>query len=743
LKKYFIILIKLLGIGIIAVMLFIAAVNYDVFGHIYTKEELKTFTNETASLVLSDNGTVIGKYFNKNRTNANFEAFPKHVINALVATEDARFFKHKGIDAKSLFRVLFKTIILRNNRSGGGSTITQQLAKNMYGRGNYGPLTMLINKTKESIQAYRIENTFTKNEILSLYLNTVAFGENVYGIETASLRYFNKPIAKVTIQEGAVLIGVLKANTFYNPHINKKNALKRRNTVLQQMEKYEYLSAIAYDSITQLPLTLNYNNLITTNQAGYFLAMVKRESEKLIQKINETKNQNWNLETDGLQIHTTLDIQLQNYALNAFESHLSTMQQKLRKQYQAPWLKKKLNSYINKKLKKLNLTDAQIKTTQLIFDWKGYYTDSITKKESIRLEETLLHAGLITLNPKNGALKTWVGGIDYNTHPYDQILAKRQMASSFKPIVYAAALESDNIPCHYLSNDSLTVTDFNNWKPQNANHKFGGKYSLTGALINSKNVPTVNLFFETGFAPIQKLWKSLNFSNPLKNTPALALGTTDASLYEVANAYAAFANEGKIVSPYCINKITTTSGMVLYKHQKETPKKVLTIRTTKLLNIMLQKAINQGTGSRIRNTYKIQMPLAGKTGTSQNYADAWFVSYNPNLVMVSRVGASSPKIHFYNGSGAGAKLALPLVAKTLQQIEKNHTLKNKYSKHFPTLPEHLISEMDCIDFKEKTNFENLFDQWFKSYKKDSKQEERKQERRKKGGFFKRLFGKRK
>ena len=237
-KRIFKFFLRLSLLVILLILLFITAVNYDVFGHINTKEELKNFSNETASVVVSDNNTVIGKYFNQNRINTSYNELPKHLVNALVATEDSRYFEHSGVDTKSLFRVLFKTILLSNKRSGGGSTITQQLAKNMYGRPNYGPLTMLINKTKEGIQAYRIEQTFNKEEILTLYLNTVSFGENVYGIEAASLRYFNKKTTKLTIEESAVLIGILKANTFYNTRLHHDNALRRRNTVLFQMKKW-------------------------------------------------------------------------------------------------------------------------------------------------------------------------------------------------------------------------------------------------------------------------------------------------------------------------------------------------------------------------------------------------------------------------------------------------------------------------------------------------------------------------
>ncbi len=317
LKRIFSFFIRLSLLAISLVLLFITLVNYDVFGHIYTNEELEEFSNETASVVLSDNDTIIGKFFNKNRTNASYNDFPKHLIDALIATEDARYFEHSGVDTRSLFRVLFKTILLSNKRSGGGSTITQQLAKNMYGRSNYGPLTMLVNKTKEAIQAYRIEKTFNKNEILTLYLNTVSFGENVYGIEAAALRYFNKKTTELTIEESAVLIGILKANTYYNPRLHPENALNRRNIVLTQMTKESYLNQQELDSLIKLPLQLNYTNLITTNKAGYFLAVVKRKATTIIDSINLTNNTNWDIEKNGLKIHTTLDISLQEYGLNA------------------------------------------------------------------------------------------------------------------------------------------------------------------------------------------------------------------------------------------------------------------------------------------------------------------------------------------------------------------------------------------------------------------------------------------
>jgi penicillin-binding protein 1A len=740
LKRIFSIFAWLTILTTLFTLLFITAVNYDVFGHIYTDDELKEFNNETASIVLSDDQTVIGKFFNENRTNAVYNEFPEHLINALIATEDARYFEHSGVDTRSIFRVLFKTFLLNNKRSGGGSTITQQLAKNMYGRSNFGPLTMLVNKTKEGIQAYRIENTFNKKEILTLYLNTVSFGENVFGIEAAALRYFNKKTIELTIEESAVLVGVLKANTFYNPRLYPDNSLHRRNTVITQMAKENYITKQELDSLKNLPLQLNYTNLTTTNKAGYFLAIVKKETRHILDSINVNSEKQWDLEKDGLQIETTLDYELQNYALDAFSSHLSIMQKQLRQYYTSSNRKKELQKLINQQLKKINkYENKHTRSKQFVFDWKGNYSDSISISDSLSLEATLLHAGMLAIHPKTGAIKSWVGGINYTTHPYDQIYAQRQLASTFKPLLYASALEEGRKPCDYLDNKHVTITDFDNWSPENANKTIGGKYSMTGALMNSMNIPTVNLFMETGFKPIDTLWQQLQFSTKLDNTPSLALGTANASIYEVARAYATFANEGYLITPKCITKISTSNGKVLYEDKRIDSKQLLEERTPKLINEILQKAINKGTGSSIRAKYGITLPLAGKTGTSQNYADAWFVGYNPNLVMVSRVGCASPKIHFHNGTGSGGRLALPLVAKTLQGIQNTPELKVKYSTNFPKLSQNLISELDCDDFKEKTGLENFFDLFKSKDKNFEKTQEKTEKNKNKSSVFKNLF----
>ena len=397
LKRLFKFLLLSLFIVIAVITLLIVAVNYNVFGHIYTVEEIRAFENETASLVYSKDDKLIGKFFSKNRTNINYDQLPENLVNALVATEDARYFEHEGVDSRSLLRVLFKTIILNDDRSGGGSTITQQLAKNMYGRKGFGPLTMPINKIKEGILANRIEKIYSKEEILSLYLNTVPFGENVFGIEAASQRFFNKHVYELKTEESALLVGILKANTYYNPRLYPDHALERRNVVLSQMEKYDYLNTEICDSLQSIPLQLDYANLESEGIANYFLARVKKRATLIIEDINRKQGSEWDLEKDGLIIRTTLNYQLQLNAVKAFEKHLSKMQSYLDKQYQSGSSKKELYALAKKQLGKQSNDEAR---TMELFSWKGYYTDSITPLDSIAHELRLLQAGLIGMNPE-------------------------------------------------------------------------------------------------------------------------------------------------------------------------------------------------------------------------------------------------------------------------------------------------------------------------------------------------------
>lgn len=693
---------------IVVVIVFISAVSFEFFGPLYSKKKLKDFKNQTATRVLSSDGKLIGKFFAENRTNVTIDQIPSHLINALVATEDARYFEHEGIDSRSLVRVLFKTILLNDKSGGGGSTITQQLLKNMYGRKRFGPLTMLVNKTKEALLAQRLEEIYTKEEILALYLNTVPFGENVFGIESASRLFFNKPVQNLTINESAVLIGMLKANTFYNPRLYPDHSLRRRTVVLKQMLKYEYLTPSEYDSLKIQPLVLDYANLESNGPANYFLVRVKKELNQILEEVEKSTGKKWDYKTDGLLIETTLNYKLHTRALAGFSKHLNRMQKLLRKQYKNGVSKAELDKMMTKIIQSKNL-DANHISRQEIFSWDGAYSDSISVADSIRLSLTTLQSGYLAVNPNSGAIVSYIGGIDYRTQPYDQILSRRQLASTFKPILYAAGLEKGMTPCDYLSNTARAFKDQNDWKVSNYDHTEGGEYSLTGALIRSKNIPTVDLLFKVGFDEVDYLWRKLGFSSTLEHVPAMALGISDASLYELAIAYSAFANGGEKIALHTISKISSPDGTLIYSAPKKAKsEKVMEPRTVYLMNEILQKAIDEGTGTAIRNSYGIKSPMAGKTGTSQNYGDAWFASYNPELVMVTRVGASYTNIHFNSGAnGSGGRLALPISAYVWKEIEKSSILTESYVHQFPEISEELKSELNCPDFDEDNTLDKL------------------------------------
>jgi penicillin-binding protein 1A len=682
-------------------------------------DELLNYRNASASRVLSEDGEVLGQFFYENRTNISFEKIPKHLIEALIATEDARFYEHRGTDVRSWFRVIFKTILMNDPGSGGGSTITQQLAKNMFGRKRKGFMPVVSNKISEVIMSRRIERVYTKDEILTLYLNTVAFGENVYGIEAASERFFGKTAIELDIGESTLLVGMLKANTTYNPRLHPENARTRRNVVLKQMEKYKFLDAQAADSLSALPLKINYTKSRSGGIADYFLVHARSETEKILQEIGSSTGKIWDPEKDGLIITTTLNYSLQKYAFQSFREHLPVMQKRLSEQYRSASGKKVLEQVAGREMIRLGLEKrADERRSREIFDWNGTITDSITVADSLKRSLTTLHAGLFAMDPFDGGIRAWVGGIDFKTQPYDQVLARRQLASVFKPVIYTAALEAGFEPCYYLDNDSITLAGFDDWSPENFDHSFGGKYSLSGALAQSMNIPTFSLFLQIGFEKVDEMWRRMGFSFVLDNTPSLAMGTAEANAMEVAVAYSAFANGGYRIEPWCIKSIETPGGEEIYINEAYPDKiRIMNERSGILMSAMLQKAIREGTGVSMNAVYGVDFPLAGKTGTSQDYSDAWFAAFNPGLVIVSRAGASSRAIHFNTGSnGSGSALALPLVALTLKKVRSDQGLRDSLITTFPDLPPELANALDCPDFKDK----NLFDRIIDIFEKDEK-----------------------
>lgn len=694
--KYFVITIS--SLIILSLLLFIA-VYAGIFGPLPNKVQLAAISNQEASQVISTDSIIIGKYFSQNRTNITWDQVPDHLKNALIATEDKRFFTHKGYDIQSYFRVFFKSVLMGDNK-GGGSTLTQQLVKNLYGRSNFSILSLPVNKVKEIIIAARIESQFTKEELLLLYLNSVPFGENLYGVETASHRYFNKSTSKLKVEESAVLVGLLKANTTFNPRLNPKNSLERRNMVLDLMEKQAYLTVKEADSLQKLPLKLNYENITLEAPAGYFVHQIKQKTLTLLENIKDENGKKFDLEIDGLKIYTTLNMQIQKMATDGIHKHLAEMQKVLDKELQNRNFKKE---WLAKLKAQGNLTEKDKEKRNIeVFDWKGLATKKMNKIDSLWHYYKMLNAAVLITNPKNGAIITWIGGNDFRKLPFDMVQSHRQIASAFKPILYATAFENDFEPCNYLENEEKIYSEYKNWAPKNFDHKFtqDSTVALWYSLTHSMNLPTVDLYFKVGRQKLLNTCNKLNFPKIKDDAPSMALGTLDLSLVEIVGTYGAFANKGQTTEPVMIDKITDANGKVLYKREAAEFEKVFSVKTSQMITAILQKAINQGTGTKIRNQYGIRADLAGKTGTAQSYTDAWFIAYTPNIVIGTWVGASTPDVHFYSGQGSGSSLALPIVGNVLRGIENDSKLRKQFLAPF-SIPYYIYDDMQCDPYHQK------------------------------------------
>lgn len=726
---------------IIGLVLFFAMVNYGIFGKIPDKGALTEIRNEEASLVYSSDRVIIGKFFAENRTNIKWNDIPDHLKNALIATEDKRFFSHKGYDTQSYFRVIFRTFLLGDKSGGGGSTLTQQLVKNLYGRDEYGWLSLPVNKIKEIILATRIEEVYSKEELILLYLNSVPFGEDVYGVESASQRFFNKSAEHLKTEESAVLIGLLKANTYFNPQLHPENSLSRRNTVLKLMEKSNYLTAEEADSLQKTPLKLDYENLSLNAPAGYFVYQVKKQTREILDEIEVRTGKKYNLEKDGLKIYTTLNFQIQEYADEAVKNHLSQMQKKLDSELESrstktQWIK-------TQKQRSKSFEKDKAKTDRKLFTWDGVQVKNISLLDSLWHYYKMLHASVLITNPKTGEVITWIGGNQFKTMPFDMVLSHRQIASAFKPILYATAIENGISPCTYLENEEKIYMEYEGWKPENADRSStpDSTVAMWYALAHSMNLPTVDLFFKTGAENLINTCNRLNFPTIHEATPSMALGTSDISLYEIVKAYGSFANNGQMNDLVMINKILDSGGNIIYEREPKQAVTAFSIETSQLVTAILQQAINQGTGTRIRSQYGIQAELAGKTGTANDYSNAWFIAYTTELVFGTWVGASTPDIHFYSGNGSGSALALPIVAAILKKIENNSALNKNYLTPFGFSGDR-YSFLLCDAYKQKGVggfFNRLLNKDAKREKEKLKPSRKEKEEKGVRSFFKKIF----
>jgi penicillin-binding protein 1A len=712
----------------IALIFFIFSIYFGAWGRLPSKKELSNFQYQRASEVYTADSVLIGKYYLYDRQPISYENLPQHLLDALIAIEDERFFSHSGIDYPSLFRVAVKTILMQDQSSGGGSTLTQQLAKNLFPRKERKSANITINKIKEMIIASRLEDIYSKKEILTHYLNTVSFGGNTFGIESASLKFFNKRAINLKVEEAATLVGMLKATYGYNPRIFPEKGFNRRNLVLQSMTQNNFLTDVEKDSITKIPLKLDYKEFDHNDGlAPYFREEVRKQLQKW-SKAEKEKGNDYNIYTSGLKVYTTLDYKMQVLAEETMVKHLKSLQKKFEKSYgsNAPWIKdKKLieksvrRTPTFRKLRASGWKEKEImdslhqKRKMELVDWDGEETVEASVIDSVSHYMKFLNTGSLAIDPTNGAVKTWIGGINYKYFKYDHISqSKRQVGSTFKPIVYTAALENGIAPCTYFSAQEVEYKNLEGWSPSNSGKKDEVylNYSMEEALSNSVNTVAVKVLEKTGILKTIRQANKMGITAKLPNKPSLALGTGEIQLKELAGAYASYVNNSRPVRPYLIQSITDQKDSVLTVFEpKIDEKQAFSDENRQIMLQMMKSTVDKGTASRIRSTYNLRNPLAGKTGTTQNNKDAWFVALTPKLVHVTWVGLDNHEIGFKSTSlGQGANAALPIFALWFQKLNQDSSFDAITKTEFERPDERAIEKLDCQPIKRDGFFKRLF-----------------------------------
>jgi penicillin-binding protein 1A len=709
--------IRLAAISAAVIFVPFAILLSVVLMEIPANKELRKIQNPIASEVYTADSVLIGRYYIQNRTQVNYEDISPNIINALIATEDIRFFNHSGVDYRSLGRVFVKTLLLQNESSGGGSTITQQLAKNLYPRREYMMFSMIVNKLREVMIARRLESLYSKEQILALYLNTIPFGDNTYGIQAAAHRFFSTTAKDIRPQDAAVLVGMLKATHSYNPRLFPDNSKGRRDVVLSQMTKYNMLKPEVRDSLKALPLGLKFSVAKKeTEIAPYFRENLKAELQQWFNENKKSDGSHYNLYTDGLKIYTTIDSKLQAYAEKAVAKQMKELQQQFFTHWgkEKPWGKndqvvidaaRRTTRY--KELKNSGMSEEDILNemskpviTQL-FSWDGPKEAKVSPLDSIRHHLQFLNAGFLAMEPSSGEVKAWVGGIDHDFFQYDhvRVATKRQVGSIFKPLVYAAALEEGISPCEFISAGQETYIDDEGeeWTPKNSNYDYPVDYSMRGALAYSVNTVSVKLINRAGIGNTIKIARKMGIRSEIPDVPSIALGSSAISLMEMTGAYAAIANNGVSSFPYFVKSIQDREGNMLNDFKPEVSgKRVIAQETAELVRQMMRTVVDEGTASRLRWRYGIYNDVAGKTGTTQSNADGWFMAITPNLVMGSWVGADDPRIRFRNTElGQGANSALPLVAYFLKNVNADKRYANISKAKFPAISTSARRKLGC------------------------------------------------
>ena len=724
--------------GVISIygVFYLASIGY--FGEMPDFRQLENPKTNFASEIISSDNKVLGKYyFNDNRTPIEYEDINPETINALIAIEDERFYSHPGIDLKATLRA----IVFLNQR-GGASTITQQLARQLFvGVRSRNIFQAITQKIKEWVIAVRLEKQYTKEEILTMYLNIYDFGYYGDGIKSASNIYFSKEPIDLKVEESAMLIGMLQNSSLYDPIRRPEITKNRRNLVLMQMSKNNYITKKEEDSLRTLPLTLDYTpQSHRQGLATYFRSYLRGFMKDWTSKNFKNDSTKYNLYVDGLKIYTTINSKMQKYAEESVEEHMINLQKEffiqndtlstapfldLEEEEEETIMKRAMRRSERWRKSKLSgMTNEEIEESfnkvvdMTVFSWNGDIDTIMSPIDSIRYYKHFLRAGMMSMNPKNGHVMAWVGGINYRHFQYDHVmLSKRQIGSTFKPFLYATAIDQLKLsPCDMLPDliHCIEPYKYGNpepWCPTNSSDKYGGMRTLSNALANSKNTISAQLIDKVGPKPVADLARNLGVSSNIPNVPAIALGTPDLSVYEMVGAYGAFANKGIYVEPVMVTKIEDKNGTIIYQSKPNT-KDVISEESSYVTLKLLEGVTKFGSGARLRHNiaedernyvynnvvtgypYEFKNDIAGKTGTTQNQSDGWFIGMVPNLVTGVWVGGEDRSIHFKEiAYGQGATMSLPIWGLFMNKCYADEEL-NVSKDPFPE-PEVLNIELDC------------------------------------------------
>lgn len=738
---------KLFAGCILLVILFFLMASWGVFGKLPDETSMENPEKNLATEIISSDGKTIGKFYKENRTPVKFDSLPDHLINALIATEDARFYNHSGIDAKGTARAVFYA-----GSRGGASTITQQLAKLFFTEQvSRNKLQRSLQKIKEWIIAIRLERRYTKEEIITMYFNEYDFVNQAVGIESASHIYFDKSPAQLSTTEAATLVGMFKNASLYNPLRNPVGVTNRRNVVLSQMAKYGYITKTVRDSLVADSLNIKFTPQgHDEGTATYFREYTRHFMEDWVRKNPKSDGTLYNIYKDGLKVYVTIDSRMQKYAEESVHEHMMNLQKAFDRRNEtnktAPFrgiteveeqailrsAMKKSDRWREMKQKGIGedeiIASFKKETPMRVFSWKGGIDTIMTPLDSIRYHKSYLQAAMMSMTPQTGEVKAWVGGIDYKHFKYDMVKkGKRQIGSTFKPFVYATAIDQMHMsPCDTLPNTLYTIPAgrydlLKSWTPQNSSRKYGDMVTLKYALANSINTITARLIDRVGPDPVIELIRKMGVDTKnIPSAPAIALGTSDISVFEMVGAYSTFANEGIYIEPILIQRIEDKNGTVLFQHVPQT-KDVISSETAYVTVSLLEGVTQAGTGVRLRGTgmannalykevvtgypYDFKNPIAGKTGTSQNNSDGWFMGMVPNLVTGVWVGGEDRSIRFNSTAyGQGATMALPIWGSYMKKCYTDEHLT--VSKDQFKRPERVTIETDCERWREQHSMED-------------------------------------